>query len=101
MKIHDYIAYKEKQISEEEVLKEIETYPLTSYIREHFELYDDILYLLDNKELTYILPNKQRDYRTPNIIEAFKQFNIILTGQENFVKLKDNKIYVKIKLEIA
>ena len=101
MTIKNCISYKEKQIEEVEVISLIETYPLTAYIRDNIELYDDILYLLDKKELTYMLPHKQKDYRTPNIIEAFKQFDIKLSGTETFVKFKDNKIYIKIKLEIV
>ena len=65
MTIKNCISYKEKQIEEVEVISLIETYPLTAYIRKNLELYDDILYLLDKKELTYMLPHKQQDYRTP------------------------------------
>lgn len=100
MLIKDCISYTEKNIKESEVLNLIESYPLTDYIRKNLDLYDDILYLLDKKELTYLYPYKQKDYRTPNLIEAFKQFDIKISGIENFVKLKDNKVYIKIKLEI-
>lgn len=100
MLIKDCISYTEKNIKESEVLNLIESYPLTDYIRKNLELYDDILYLLDKRELTYLYPYKQKDYRTPNLIEVFKQFSIKISGKENFVKFKDNKVYIKIKLEI-
>lgn len=100
--MNKYIEFKKNDIKEEEVLEVIKTYPLTHYIRTNEDLYDDILWLLDNKELTYIHPYKQRDNRTPNIIEAFNQFGIKITGVESFVKLKAfDKPSIKIKLEIV
>ncbi len=45
MTIQNCISYKEKGIEEQEVIAMIETYPLTAYIRQNPELYDDILYL--------------------------------------------------------
>lgn len=102
MTIKDCINYKKNNISEEEVISVIQTYPLTHYIRENEDLYDDILWLLDKQELTYINPFKQKDFRTPNIIEAFSQFNIKLTGKESFVKLKMyERPAIKITLEIV
>jgi hypothetical protein len=100
MTIQNCISYKEKGIEEQEVIAMIETYPLTAYIRQNPELYDDILYLLDKKELVYIHPYKQRDYRTPNMIEAFTQFGIKITGKESFVKFRDKKLYIKVRLDI-
>ncbi len=94
-----YIEYKSKNIDETEVLTEINTYDIPSYIIDNPELFDDILWLLNNKELTYINPYKQMDNRTPNLIRAFKLFDIKLTGKENFIKMKDG-LYIKIKLEI-
>lgn len=99
MNIKDCISYKEKNIEESDVLDVIKSYPLTHYIRETEELYDDILWLLDNKELTYMNFYKQKDFRTPNLIEAFTQFGIKLTGRENFVKIK-GQTYIKVSLEI-
>jgi hypothetical protein len=100
MTIQNCISYKEKGIEEQEVIAMIETYPLTAYIRQNPELYDDILYLLDKKELVYIHLYKQRDYRTPNMIEAFTQFGIKITGKESFVKFRDKKLYIKVRLDI-
>jgi hypothetical protein len=97
--INECILYTENNITEEEVLEVVNTYPLTSYIRNNKELYDDILWLLDKKELTYINFYKQKDYRTPNLIEVFSQFGIKLTGRENFVKMK-GQTYIKVSLEI-
>ena len=99
--ILDCLEYTAKNIPRQEVIDVIESYPLTDYIRKNPDLYEDILWLLDKKELTYIKPFKQKDYRTPNMIEAFNQFGIILTGTEKFVKLKAyEKPSVKISLEI-
>ena len=101
MTIKECIEYKKNNINEEDVVDVINSYPLTHYIRTNEDLYDDILWLLDNKELTYIHPYKQRDNRTPNIIEAFNQFDIKITGFEKIVKLKAfDKPSIKIKLEI-
>ena len=100
MTIQNCISYKEKGIEEQEVIAMIETYPLTAYIRQNPELYDDILYLLDKKEVVFIQPYKQRDYRTPNMIEAFTQFGIKITGKESFVKFRDKKLYIKVRLDI-
>lgn len=99
--ILDCLEYTTKNITKEEVMDVINSYPLTDYIRKNSELYEDILWLLDKKELTYINPFKQKDYRTPNMIEAFNQFGIILSGTEKFVKLRAyEKPSVKITLEI-
>jgi hypothetical protein len=101
MTILDCLEYTRKNITRQEVMDVIESYPLTDYIRKNPELYEDILWLLDNKELTYIIPFKQKDYRTPNMIEAFNQFGIKITGMEKFVKLKAyERPSVKISLEI-
>lgn len=99
--ILDCLEYTTKNITKEEVMDVINSYPLTDYIRKNPELYEDILWLLNNKELTYINPFKQKDYRTPNMIEAFNQFGISLSGKESFVKLKVyERPSVKISLEI-
>lgn len=99
--ILDCLEYTAKNIARQDVMDVIQSYPLTDYIRKNPELYEDILWLLDKKELTYIKPFKQKDYRTPNMIEAFNQFGIILSGMENFVKLKAyEKPSIKISLEI-
>jgi hypothetical protein len=100
MNIQDCIEYTKKEIQRDEVLSVINTYPLTDYVRTNEELYEDILWLLNNKELTYILPYKQKDYRTPNMIEAFTQFGIKITGKESFVKFRDKKLYIKVRLDI-
>ena len=102
MTIKDCINYTNNNISEDEVMNIIQTYPLTHYIRENIELYDDILWLLDKQELTYINPFKQKDYRTPNLIEAFSQFGMRITGKESFVKLKMyERPAIKISLELV
>lgn len=102
MTIKECINYTNNNISEDEVMNIIQTYPLTHYIRENIELYDDILWLLDKKELIYIKPFKQKDYRTPNLIEAFSQFGIKLTGKESFVKIRNcERPSVKISLELV
>ena len=99
--IKDCIEYTVKELIRESVVEVIESYPLTDYIRKNPELYEDILWLLDKKELTYINPFKQKDYRTPNMIEAFNQFGLILSGTESFVKLKAyERPCVKISLEL-
>ena len=99
--ILDCLEHTAKNITRQEIMDVIESYPLTDYIRKNPELYEDIIWLLDKKELTYIKPFKQKDYRTPNMIEAFNQFGISLTGKESFVKLKAyERPSVKISLEI-
>ena len=99
MTIKDCIQYEDKKIPENEVMKLLESYDCTKFIPN--DIYNDILWLLNNKELTYLYFYKEKDERTPLIIQIFKEFNIPLKVKTTYVKMNDKKTYIKVMVEIS
>lgn len=99
MTIKDCIQYEEKKIQEIEVIKILETFDSIKTIPDY--IYNDILWLLNKKELTYLYYYKEKDERTPLIVKIFKEFDIPLQVKNTYVKLKDKKTYIKVMVEIV
>lgn len=99
MTIKDCIQYEEKKIQEIEVIKILETFDSIKTIPDY--IYNDILWLLNKKELTYLYYYKEKDERTPLIVKIFKEFNIPLQVKNTYVKMKDKKTYIKVMVEIV
>lgn len=99
MTIKDCIQYEEKKIQEIEVIKILETFDSIKTIPDY--IYNDILWLLNKKELTYLYYYKEKNERTPLIVKIFKEFDIPLQVKNTYVKLKDKKTYIKVMVEIV
>lgn len=99
MTIKDCIEYENKKIKENDVIKKINSFNIIKNVPDN--IYNDILWLLNKKELTYIYFYKEKDERTPLLVKIFKEFNISLQMKNTYVKLKDKKTYIKVVLEIV
>lgn len=99
MTIKDCIEYENKKIKENDVIKKINSFNIIKNVPDN--IYNDILWLLNKKELTYIYFYKEKDERTPLLVKVFKEFNIPLQMKNTYVKLKDKKTYIKVVLEIV
>ena len=99
MTIKDCIEYENKKIKENDVIKKINSFNIIKNVPDN--IYNDILWLLNKKELTYMYFYKEKDERTPLLVKVFKEFNIPLQMKNTYVKLKDKKTYIKVVLEIV
>lgn len=99
MTIKDCVQYEEKKIQEIEVIKILETFNCIKTIPDY--IYNDILWLLNKKELTYLYYYKEKDERTPLLVKIFKEFDIPVRVKTTYVKLKDKKTYIKVMVEIV
>lgn len=99
MTIKDCVQYENKNIQEREVIKILETFDCIKNITN--DIYNDVLWLLNKKELTYLYFYKEKDERTPLLVKIFKEFDIPVQVNTTYVKLKDKKTYIKVMVEIV